>query len=273
MNSWMPLEQTDLYAWLSPAETPRGVVVLVHGLGEHSGRYPHVVEALNQAGYSVVGFDLPGHGRSPGRRGHFPSYEGVLDRIGEMLQRAAEHAPGRPRFLYGHSLGGNLVLNYALRRPQGVAGVVASAPWLRLAFEPPRVQVTLARLVGSLWPAFSQPNGLDPADLSHDPEVVRAYQEDLLVHDRISAGLFFAAYQAGLWALENAYTLRVPVLLLHGTADRLTSAEASRAFAQRAGERCTLRLWEGLYHEVHNEPQKAEVLEAVVAWLQAHTPA
>lgn len=254
-------------AW--PVANPKGGVVLVHGLGEHSGRYAHVAQTLNEAGLSVLAPDLPGHGLSEGRRGHFPSYEQVLDLIGQALTYLGEAVSGQPLFLYGHSLGGNLVVNYALRRPQGLRGAIASGPWLRLAIQPPRWRVALARTVGRLLPAITQPNGLDPHDLSHDPQVVQAYIEDPLVHDRISAGLFLAAYQAGLSALENASRLQVPLLLMHGTADRLTSPEASAAFCARAGSLCTLRLWEGLYHEVHNEPQKAEVLATLRNWLES----
>lgn len=251
-----------------PAAAPRGGVALIHGLGEHSGRYPHVAQALNDVGLSVLALDLPGHGQSGGRRGHFPSYEGVLDLIARALERLRADSGASPLFLYGHSLGGNLVVNYALRRPDGLRGAIASGPWLRLAIQPPRWRVALARTVGRLLPGLTQPNGLDPHDLSHDPAVVQAYMDDPLVHDRISAGLFLAAYEAGLWALEHASRLQIPLLLMHGTADRLTSAEASAEFCARAGSLCTLRLWEGLYHEVHNEPQKADVFAAVREWLE-----
>ena len=252
-----------------PVPNPKGGVVIIHGLGDHSGRYGHVAQAFNETGVSVLAPDLPGHGLSEGRRGHFPSYEQVLNLIGQALTYLGEAVSGQPLFLYGHSLGGNLVVNYALRRPQGLRGAIASGPWLRLAIQPPRWRVALARTVGRLLPAITQPNGLDPHDLSHDPQVVQAYIEDPLVHDRISAGLFLAAYQAGLWALENASRLQVPLLLMHGTADRLTSPEASAAFCARVGPLCTLRLWEGLYHEVHNEPQKAEVLATLRNWLES----
>ncbi len=256
-----------------PTDTPRAGVALIHGLGEHSGRYEHVAQALNRAGLAVLALDLPGHGRSGGRRGHFPSYETALGVVRTALEELAQRMGELPRLLYGHSLGGNLVINYVLRSPEGIQGAVVSGPWLRLAIQPPQWRVTLARTLGRLFPGVTQPNGLDPADLSHDPEVVHAYETDPLVHDRISAGLFLAAYQAGLWALENAARLRIPLLLMHGTADRLTSAEASAEFAARAGERCTLQLWEGLYHEVHNEPQKAEVLASVIRWIEDHLPA
>ncbi len=269
---WLTLRSAPqvLARWW-PVTAPQGTVVLVHGLGEHSGRYAHVAQALNRAGFAVLAPDLPGHGRSQGRRGHFPSYRGVLDLLEDALALSRRLAGPVPAFLYGHSLGGNLVINYLLRRPQtvGLQGGVASAPWLRLTQPPPRWRVALARSLGRLLPALTQPNGLDPALLSHDPEVVQAYRDDPLVHPRISAGLFLAVHQAGAWALEHADILRLPLLLMHGTADGLTDSHASAAFAQQAGDLCAFRLWEGLYHELHNEPQKEAVLAEVVRWLQA----
>jgi alpha-beta hydrolase superfamily lysophospholipase len=169
-------------------------------------------------------------------------------------------------------LGGNLVLNYALRRRPRLAGVIATSPLLRLAFQPPAVKVTLGRIMNSLWPAFSQASGLETKALSRDPEVVRVYENDPLVHDHVSARMFMSFYQAGLWALEHAAEFPLPLLIMHGSADRLTSAEASREFADHVPGDCTFKLWDGLYHETHNEPQKQEVFNFLLTWLKAHTP-
>ncbi len=254
-----------------PEGTLRGVVCLVHGLGEHTERYLHVGETFSRAGYALVGCDLRGHGRSEGLRGHTPSYERLLDDITTVLNHIQMSYGERPLAIYGHSLGGNLSLNYLLRRSfPNLRGGIITGPWLRLAFEPPAIKVVLGRLMNRLFPAFIQPSGLDTKALARDEAVVTAYETDPLVHDRISARLFMEAYQAGLWALEHAADLRLPVLLMHGTADRLTSAEASREFAERAGDRVTLRLWNDFYHEIHNESEKAEVLATMVAWLQEH---
>ncbi len=262
-------EEPYLFGRSWPVEAPKGVVCLVHGLGEHGGRYAPLAAALNRAGFAVHAFDLRGHGKSGGKRGHTPSYESLLDDITSLLDDAEEKFPGAPLFLYGHSLGGNLVVNYILRRPVArLAGAVATGPWLRLAFEPPAYKIWLARTVGRLLPALLQPSGLNPEFLSHDPEIVRAYVEDPLVHDRISSALFLGAYEAGLWALEHAADLPLSLLLMHGAADQLTSPQASEAFCRRAGERCVFRAWDGLYHEIHNEPQKEEVYRAVIAWLE-----
>jgi alpha-beta hydrolase superfamily lysophospholipase len=265
------LPAVPLFARAWVPETPvQGVVCLVHGLGKHSGRYAPLAARLNAGGFAVLAFDLRGHGRSGGKRGHFV-YADALDDVARLVGEAQRRFGDAPRFLYGHSLGGNLVLNYVLRRPsENLRGAIASGPWLRLAFEPPAYKVFLARSVGKLWPTLLQPSGLQPKDLSHDPAVVKAYVEDPLVHDRISAGMFLEAYQAGLWALEHAADLGLPVLLMHGSEDRLTSAEASREFCQRAGGQCTFRLWEGMYHEVHNEVGKEEVYCTVLDWLTRH---
>lgn len=264
---WQTADGLEIFGrcWQPDAEI-RAVVCLVHGLGEHSGRYAHVAAALTAAGYALLGFDLRGHGRSAGLRGHTPSYKALLDDIALLLEQAERYFPGRPRFLYGHSLGGNLVLNYALRRRPQLAGVVATGPWLRLAFEPSRVQVLLARTMDRLWPAFSQANGLEVTALARDPAVVQAYQDDPLVHDRVSARLFAVCYSAGLWALAHASEFPLPLLLMHGSADRLTSAAASQEFANRAPD-CTFQLWDGFYHELHNEPEKDAVLARMLDWL------
>lgn len=279
-----------------PEGTARAVVCLVHGLGEHSGRYAHVAQVLNDAGYILFGFDLRGHGRSAGRRGHTPSYEALMDDIGGLLDEADARYPGLPRFLYGHSLGGNLVLNYALRRhlpsnlptregeplsplalqqrgagERGLCGVIATSPAVRLPQPPPRLQVVLAKAMNRLYPALQMPNGLALDGLARDPEVIRAYASDPLVHNKISVRLALEMLAAGEWALAHAAEFPLPLLLVHGTADILTSAQASAEFAARVpAGRCTLKLWDGFYHETHNEPEKAEVLGFMVDWLNKH---
>ncbi|NOZ00068.1 MAG: alpha/beta hydrolase [Chloroflexi bacterium] len=251
----------------TPERQPKAAVCLVHGHGEHIGRYAHVAAALNEAGYALLGFDLRGHGQSDGTRGHTPSYDALLDDITTFLAQAEERYPGLPRFLYGHSMGGNLVLNYALRRKTDLKGVIATGPWLRLAFEPPAIQVFLGKTMNKIFPGFVQTSGLETAALSRDPAVISAYENDPLVHDKISARLFVSMYESGLWALEHAAEFPLPLLLMHGSADRLTSAEASRQFAETAGENVTLRIWDGWYHEIHNEPEKAQVFESIIRWL------
>lgn len=262
-------DNTSFYFQGWQTETPaKAVVCLVHGLGEHSGRYAHVAEALNAAGYTLFGFDLRGHGKSGGARGHTPTYDVLMDDIGRLLDEAAARYPDRPRFLYGHSLGGNLVLNYGLRRKPAIAGVISTSPGLRVTNPLPPLQIALARVMNKLQPGMQIANGLALDGLARDPEVIRAYTHDPLVHNKISVRLATGMLDAGEWAIVHAAEFPLPLLLVHGTADKLTSARATEEFAAKVpAGRCTLKLWEGFYHETHNEPEKAEVLAYMVNWL------
>ncbi len=247
--------------------SPRGVIVLVHGLGEHSGRYVRVAEALTNSGYAFMTFDLRGHGESEGQRGHVSSYELLMDDIEEIVTRAQKNFQGLPLFLYGHSLGGNLVLNFVLRRSVKLSGVIVTSPWLRLAFEPSKMKVKLASIMNHICPAFSQQSGLETAALTHDEKIVKAYDSDPLVHSRISARLFLSVYAAGYWAIENASRFPHPLLLMHGSADSITSWEASAEFAKHVPKDCTFKLWDNLYHEIHHEPEWKEVLRVIIEWI------
>lgn len=281
MNAWLTGGKGDMYETIDlhsndgislfachwRVDHPQGAVCLVHGIGEHSGRYAHLASFLNQAGYEMIGFDLRGHGRSGGQRGHIPAFDSFMDDIELILSRAYQLCPGKPLFLYGHSLGGNLVINYLLRRSPSLAGAVATGPALRIAFEPPAAKVALGRFMNNLLPKFSQTTGLDVAAISRQASVVQAYVNDPLVHDRISARLFVDTLDAGYWALAHASELKIPLLLMHGSVDRLTSPKASQEFADRAGSFCSLKIWDGLYHEIHNEPEQGQVFEYLQIWL------
>jgi acylglycerol lipase len=270
-TSYPAKDDVQLYGqgW-QPEGAPKAVVCLVHGIGEHSGRYPQVAEALCAAGYALCGYDLRGHGRSGGPRGHSPADDAMLDDIGLLLTEASRRYPGRPQFLYGHSLGGNLVINYALRRRPALNGVVATSPGLRTATPQPALKLWLGKIAYQVAPGLAMPTGLVLDGLSRDHAVIEKYRADPLVHDLVSARFGLDFLNAGEWALEHAAEFPLPLLLVHGTADAITSAQASRDFAAKAGPRCTLKLWEGLYHETHNEPEKAEVLAYMIAWLDQH---
>ncbi len=270
---WRTADSLQIYAqgW-QPDTAPQAIVCFIHGIGEHSSRYGHVAAAFCRAGYPFLTFDHRGHGKSQGKRGHTPSYTALLDDITRLLAEAAQRYPHLPRFLYGHSMGGNLVLNYVLRRHPELAGVIATSPWLKLATKPPTLQVKLAQWGSHVWPSLTLSSGLDINAVSRDPATVRAYQTDPLTHNKVSLRLFADAYQAGQWAIENASDFPLPLLLTHGSADRITSAPASRQFARAAPGNCTFHVWHGLYHEAHNEPEKQEVLDFMVNWVKNCTP-
>lgn len=265
--SWQTNNGLKIFAqsWL-PSRL-RAVISLVHGLGEHSGRYAKLVDAFNGADLGVMTFDHRGHGQSEGKRGHIPGYEAFMVDIARCLDEVRQRLPDSPQILYGHSMGGNLVLNYVLRRQPHLAGVIVTAPWLRLTSPLPTIQLRGVHLMDRLWPSLCVHNRLDPETLSRDALIVEAYKKDPLVHFRISMRLLSSIDRSGMWALTHAPKFSLPLLLIHGSADRLTSAEASREFAQQAPD-CTFELWPNLYHEPHNEPEQQQVFEFVIGWIE-----
>lgn len=250
----------------TPETLPVAEICLIHGLGEHSCRYDHLVQALNHQGQAVRAFDLRGHGRSQGQRGSFPTYEALMDDLDDFLTHDSERFSGLPRLYYGHSMGGNLVLNHLIRRRPPMRGAVVSAPLLRIAFEAPAWKQAFGALLQKVWPSLSIANELDPAWLSRDPHVQQSYRDDPLSHNRITPR-FYQVLQAGEWCLQHASDLQTPILLMHGDQDHITSVDASREFSSRAGDLCELTVWPGLYHELHNEPEQDKVIQTAAHWL------
>ncbi|MFC2028740.1 alpha/beta hydrolase [Chloroflexota bacterium] len=265
---WKTRDGIELFSrsWESPKEA-KAVICLIHGLGEHTGRYDHVGKALSEGGFELHGFDLRGHGRSQGPLGHTPSYQSLMDDITDFLELLDDRCSGKPVFLYGHSLGANLVINHIIREKPTIQGGIATDPWLELNFQPPAIKVMLARVMNAVLPGFAQSNELDTSALSRDPAIEQAYVSDPLVHDRISARLFLETYQAGLWAMDNASNFPLPLLLMHGTADRICSIDASRLFVEQNPGQVDGVFLDGWYHEVHNEPGSDQVFSRMIQWL------
>lgn len=261
----MTADGLKLHGRYWPAKEAKAVVALVHGMGEHIQRYEHMAAYFNAHGVSIMGFDQRGHGRSAGQRGHAPSLDVLLDSVGGLLAQAAQL--GLPIFLYGHSMGGNLVLNHLLRRHPKVAGVIASAPWVQLAFRPPALLLMIAKGLRRLLPTFSQPTGLDAAALSHVEAVVAAYKADPLVHGQITTAMSMALLDGGDWLDQHAGPVSAPLLIMHGDADSITSAPASQALAKRLTGDVTMKLWPGMFHEIHNEEAQKEVFDVALAWI------
>jgi alpha-beta hydrolase superfamily lysophospholipase len=254
--------------WI-PENKVTAAVCLVHGLGEHSGRYTHVAEHLTGAGFAVMAFDLYGHGQSEGKRGHAPSMKVFTESIDRLLQETSERWPEAPQFLYGHSLGGVLVLYYTLLLQPELAGVIATSPGLRTSLEEQKLKIRLARTLAILAPAASLPTGLSPQALSRDPQVVKAYQDDPLVHDRATFSMARNTLDAIEWTFANAGDFKPPLLLMHGDQDTIAFPRGSQEFAGLVTGDCTLKIWSGLRHETHNEPEKAQVLNFLVEWIKS----
>ncbi len=245
----------------------RGWVILVHGLGEHSGRYEKLIKMLNEAGFAVYTFDWPGHGKSPGKRGH-TSVEEAMEIIDSIIEELNE----KP-FLFGHSLGGLTVIRYAETRPERIRGVIASSPALAKSPETPGFMVALAKFLGRIAPGLTLSNGIKPELLSRKPEAVKAYVEDPLVHDRISAKLGRSIFENMERAHREAGRINVPILILVGTGDIITPPEGSRRLFDelKVGDK-TLREFEGAYHEIFEDPEWGEEFhKTIVEWLLRHS--
>jgi len=253
----------------SPGENIRAMVLLVHGLGEHVGRYDEWSDRFVSYGIGMAGVDLPGHGRSDGRRGHIGSFRVTEQLLRLLIKETGSTFPGIPLILYGHSLGGGIVTDYLVRNSPGIKMAVVTSPWLKLAFEPPAYKMILAAVAGRLFPSFIQPSGLDINHLSHNAAVVKAYSEDPLVHDRISAGLFNSTMNAARNSLEKSENISVPVLLLHGQDDMISSPGGSILLAGK-NSLIDLKIWPGGFHELHNEPDNADVFNFIINWIDKH---
>ena len=256
-------------SWLPDGE-PKAALLIVHGLGEHSSRYTNVVNHLVPLGYALYGLDHVGHGKSEGAREfveRFEDYTGTLDIYRGMVAQAQ---PDKPLILYGHSLGGLITSTYLLDRQAGLAGAVLSAPLSRVPENVSAMTITLGRILSRLAPkAGVLP--LDAAAVSRDPAVVQAYVNDPLVfHGKTPARLAAEMMRAMQRVTAEAAKITLPVLIFQGSADRLDPGDAEFLYNTVSSADKTLKVYQGLFHESHNEPERATVLHDVEVWLAAH---
>lgn len=270
--TWNTSDGLKLFAisWQSEEVPAKAVVTLAHGMGEHIERYEHVAEVLTKEGIVLVGYDHRGHGKSEGSRGHIPSYEQLMDDVTLALEKTEELFPNLPHFLYGHSMGGGLVANYLVYRQPKLNGAILSAPYFRLTHPQPALKVSMGRLTQNLFPTLTLPTGLNPQHISRDKDEVQKYINDPLVHSKISAKMGISIVDAGEYVIHHADKIRVPTLLMHGTGDQITDPKASELFAKNSDGMVQIQLLDGLYHEIHNEPEKQVVFDAIIRWINSH---
>ena len=256
-------------SWV-PAE-PKGLVVIAHGLAEHSGRYAHVADRLNDAGYAVHALDHRGHGKTDGTPGNVERIAYVRGDLDSLLTRARGEHPGLPVFLVGHSFGGLAVLEYVVSRGQsGLTGLVLSG-----ALVDPDAGTAIQRRLAGVLSAMAPNLGvvpLDPTTVSRDPAEVKKYVEDPLnYHGKVRARSGAEIIAAVSRVVSGLPTITLPVLVMHGEQDRLVTPGAATLIAERIGSTDkTLTLYDGLYHEIFNEPERDAVLGDVVTWLDKH---
>ena len=267
---WLWQEKKRVYAqsWL-PDDQLKGIICLVHGLGEHSGRYARWAELFVKAGYGMLALDLPGHGRTEGRKAYVQSYQVLLDHVDLVLNQAETLFPGVPRILYGHSMGGNITLNHAISRKVPVKALIASSPWLRLTLRVTPMDLALAKLMNGLFPRVRfKRKGTRAEALSHDPEHWADVRADPLNYGKVTGRYFWIIHQRGEFAMANANKIKQPFLLMHGADDKVTSPKASEEFAAASGDQTQFKLWDGLYHELHWEFEYKDVGKYIIDWLE-----
>ena len=254
-------------AWLPDGE-PTSVVVLVHGLGELIGRYVHVASRLVDAGYAVHALDHRGHGKSEGTRAFIKSYDEFMRDLTQFRRLVESEHPGVPLVVLGHSMGGNLVMSHVLGNADGIAGMALSGAALTAGDDFSSTQRKVFGLIAKVAPGF-RPQGLPAEAISRDPAVVEAYVNDSLVYTgKIAAGLGSALFDAMDGFPDRYPGLTLPIWIGHGTADSLTNIEGARELEALATDAdVTAHYYEGLYHEIFNEPEQEMVLDDLVRWL------
>jgi len=255
------------------AERPRALVAIAHGLGEHSGRYAALAADLVRARFSVVALDLPGHGEATGRRGDAPSWEQLREQVVPAMFTALRGVPGQPmdlpHVLFGHSMGGVLALDYAIAHPRTLVTAVAAAPGLRTAM-PPWWKLALSHAARVTAPGAGFAHGLEEGAMSRDAKVLALRKGDPLVHDRISPRLYFSYNEARQRVQREARRLQVPALILQGMGDRLVDPKGALEF-NAAAPHGMVRLitYADVYHEIFNDPDRAQAVRDLLGWLDA----
>ena len=257
-----------------PAENEKIRLVIAHGLGEHSGRYNHLMSRLVPEGISIWALDFCGHGQSEGKRGHVHSFRQYLSDLDKFVDIASKDTPPSSEiFLLGHSLGGLIAIHYALEFADKLHGLVVSSPVLAFKVKVPAFKLLMGNVMSAVWPGLSMANELDPTKISHDQSIVEAYIQDPLVHNRVTARWFTEFVSAMERSSRSASKLNVPILMQIAGNDCLVDAEASQTFFNYLSLKDkTIHVYNDLYHEVYNEPEKdrVKVLDDLVEWIEAH---
>lgn len=259
------------YQSWAPGDRPKASLLVAHGLAEHSGRYEHFAKYFVNRGYAVFALDYPGHGKSEGDRCHIRQFSEFTDSITLLLNRVQQEFPGVPVFLVGHSMGGLVAICYLIAHQEQFAGSVVSGAAVQATVEPSFVQRLMLNLFSKLLPKLRVLQ-LDASQVSRDPAVVDRYRKDPLVYNgKVTARLAEQFFSAIAKIKGRLGDIELPMLILHGSADGLTSPEGSKMLHRQIGSQDKkIIIYEGLYHEVYNEPEQDAVLSDVVNWLEQH---
>lgn len=251
-----------------PERDPLAVVILIHGIGEHSGRYQYWARQFAQQRFLIYAPDYRGHGLSAGKRGHVNSLSEYLDDIGAMVKRVYRHHAALPVYIYGHSMGGNLVLNFLLKRHQNFDGAIITAPWIELVNPPGVWKRLFGKLANALYPSFTMPTGIKSSGLTSLSDNQEAADKDALMHGKITIRTFFELQKGAAAIVNQSGELSVPMLICHGDADPITRQEASRQLASTNPQKFTFKSYRGALHELHSEPCANELFQDIMGWIK-----
>ncbi|MBR8538090.1 lysophospholipase [Carboxylicivirga sediminis] len=251
----------------TPEKSPKAVIILIHGYGEHCSRYASFIDFFDEADFAFIGMDHIGHGQSEGKRGTIKSYTQLLDDVGRLWAKAEDLWPDIPKIIYGHSMGGNIALNFLLKHPHTIIGGIISSPWIKLVNEPGYFSKLLIKLFACLIPNVTIKSGINARHISTQHHEVTKYQNDQLNHERISFRLLNAIIRQGVWAMNAIQQLNKPVLLTHGSKDPITSCEASRQLANTNTHFIKFQEFNNVYHEVHNDAQREQLASLYTNWI------
>jgi alpha-beta hydrolase superfamily lysophospholipase len=250
-----------------PEGAPRAVIAIVHGGFEHSGHYGFLVDSLVDKGFALAGLDLRGHGKSKGKRGHIMDWNEIREDMGSYLSKLQKEFPGRPLFLFGHSVGGTIALDYALRRSPALAGVILSGAGISTG-NASRVLLAINKLISAVFPSFSVNANFDFSIVTRDPRVVKEYESDPLILSALSARFWAECLKTIAWVRDHASDWELPLLVLHGSEDQnMPIEDIKEFFGDLTCEDKELITYEGGYHCPYNDLQKEQVFSDIEKWI------
>lgn len=273
LTKWNNEHNELIWGWyVRSGAQPHSVICLVHGFGEHSMRYYSWGQKFVAEGFAFFSWDHAGHGQSDGQRGHIRNMEQFYNEIDAAIDMCSELFPGAPVTLYGHSMGGNIALNYAIRNPERINLLIATSPWLELAKPTPALLRSAVSLLNIALPRLSLKAPLDPKTITHVEEEVHKYATDKLNHAKITPRLLHTITTMGSYAMQHACSVKKPTLMLHGSADSVTSFRATSQTALTM-ENCSFIPWKDMYHELHHETVRNDVFAIILEWLNGNLEA
>lgn len=254
-----------------PAGKTKAKFVIVHGVAEHSNRYLNLVNGLVEQGFAIYAYDQRGHGKSAGQRGYIESWDEYRADLTTFIHRVREDQPDFPLFLYGHSMGALVILDYLLHESDRFNGVIISGSPIDSSKAASPALIFTARILSRLWPTFSMASPINPSQLSCDARVVQAYQEDPSVFKTLTVRWGTEYLDTQDWVKEHAAEINIPILILHGGEDLLCAPQGSeQLYATISSEDKTLKIYPSYFHEVHNEPGYMTVVEDMLNWMESH---